>query len=160
MYIDEEKWENLKDIFSNLSLEQDSLSREGRYLLSKLNNLINNIDRTKSDKVYVITNNAVLDGEIDYQIKGVAFTKENANNLFEEAIKDAKIDADFDNLDVIDVSNDIEKPDGRWHYSKSDDNFKLYLAGEYSSNNFSIQILEYDLNKKKNYLKSNDEKEL
>lgn len=148
MYIEKEKWENLKEIFSDLSWEQDRLSHDGRYFLTKLNNLINNIDRTKSDKVYVITNNAITDDEIDYQIKGVAFTKDEANRLFEEAIRDAKIDSDFDNLDAIDVSNGTELPDEQWHYSKSDDSFELYLEGEYNSNNFSIQIKEYDIDKK------------
>ncbi len=148
MYIDKEKWENLKEIFSDLSWEQDRLSNDGRYFLTKLNNLINNIDRTKSDKVYVITNNAIFDDEIDYQLKGVAFTKDEANKLFEEAIRDAKIDADFENIDAIDVSNGTELSDEQWHYSKSDDSFELYLEGEYNSNNFSIQIKEYDIDKK------------
>ncbi len=150
MYIEKEKWEKLKEIFCDLSWEQDRLSKDGSYLFRQLNNLINNIDRTKSNKIYVITNNAIFDDEIDYQIKGVAFTKDDANKLFEEAIRDAKTDADFDNLDSVDVSNGTEIQDEKWHYSKSDDSFELYLDGEYNSNNFSIQIKEYDIDKKLN----------
>jgi len=51
---------------------------------------------------------------------------------------------------TVDVSNGTEIQDEKWHYSKSDDSFELYLDGEYNSNNFSIQIKEYDIDKKLN----------
>jgi len=87
MYIEKEKWEKLKEIFCDLSWEQDRLSKDGSYLFRQLNNLINNIDRTKSNKIYVITNNAIFDDEIDYQIKGVAFTKDDANKVELKTLK-------------------------------------------------------------------------
>ena len=149
MYIEKEKWENLKEIIDYFWWEEDRISSDGRYYLNKLDNLLSDIDKNKSDKVYVITNNAIFDDEIDYSIRGVAFTKKEAEKLFEEAIRDAKIDADFENLDAIDVSDGIEFPDEKWHYTKSEDSFELYLEGEYNSNNFSIQIKEYEIEPKK-----------
>ena len=141
MVISDKDWNNLK-----IFLEKISIQENNYYLLYKTQNLISKIEKNSSNKVYVITNNAIFDDEVDYQIKGVAFTKNNANKLFEDAIKDAKIDAGLENLNAIDVSNGIEQSDEKWHYSKSDNSFELYLDGEYNSNNFSIEIKEFDIN--------------
>lgn len=147
MYIEKEKREKLKESFQKIYSGYDNFSDSTKDLIDDTDICIEDIDKTKSNKVYVITNNAIVDDEIDYQIRGVAFTLDDANKIFEEAIRDAKIDADFENIDAIDVSNGTEYPDQKWHYSKSDDNFELYLEGEYNSNNFSIQIKEYDISK-------------
>jgi len=155
MYIEKELWEELKKYFKMLDKYNNS-NNDIRNIIYAITTSIEKIDNTKSNKVYVITNNAIVDDEIDYQIKGVAFTKDNAKVLFEEAIKDAKIDADFDNIDVVDVTNDTELSDEKWHFYKNDNCFELYLDGEYNSNNFSIQINEYDIDKNINKEKDFD----
>ena len=32
-----------------------------------------------------------------------------------------------------------------WYYSKTDNSFELYLNGEYNSNNFLVEIKEFDI---------------
>lgn len=147
MYIENEKWEKLKSKFKELYSNYNYYSDNVKYLLDNADICIDDIEENKSDKLYVITNNSVIDDEINYGIKGVAFTKEKASKIFEEAIEEAKIDIDFDNLDAIDTSNDIESYDENWYYSKSNNYFELFLNGEYNSNNFAIEIKEYDIGK-------------
>ena len=161
MFVDKEKWSKLKDYFCDLYWEQDRLSQDGKYFLSKLNNLINSIDRTKSEKVYVITNNAIVDDEIDYSIYGVSIDKENAKKLFKQAVKNVKCDSDFENLEAIDVSNNT-KDTGleEWYYEESDNSFELYLNGEYNSNNFSVRINEFDIEKELDRERDKDNYEL
>ena len=36
-----------------------------------------------------------------------------------------------------------------WYYDETENSFELYLNGEYNSNNFSIQLLEYNIEPKK-----------
>ena len=44
------------------------MSRDGRYFLNKLDNYIKKLEKEKENNIYVITNNAVVDDEIDYSI--------------------------------------------------------------------------------------------
>lgn len=147
MYIEKEIWEKLKENFKTLYSNYDYFSDNVKDLLDNVDIYIDSIEQNKSNKLYVITNNSIVDDEINYGIKGIAFTKEKAINLYEEAIEEVKIDSDFENLDAINVSDGIEESDENWHYSKSDDYFELYLNGEYNSNNFTISIKEYDIEK-------------
>ncbi len=148
MYINNEMWENLKNTFKELYSDYDHFSNDVRNLLDNVDICINDIENKKQSKIYVITNDAIVNDEIDYQIAGVAFTKDEANKMFEETIRNIKIDVDFNNLDVTnDNDNEEYKFDGKWHYSKTDHSFDLYLEGEYNSNNFSVEIKEYDITK-------------
>ena len=100
--------------------------------------------------LYVITNNAVVDDEIDYSIYGVATDINEAKKIFNQAVKDAKTDSDFDNLNAIEENSpNFKNNDGEWIYSESDDSFELWCNGEYNSNNYSIQIKKYELDKEK-----------
>ena len=116
MYINNEMWENLKNTFKELYSDYDHFSNDVRNLLDNVDICINDIENKKQSKIYVITNDAIVNDEIDYQIAGVAFTKDEANKMFEETIRNIKIDVDFNNL-------------------------------EYNSNNFSVEIKEYDITK-------------
>ena len=94
----------------------------------------------------VLQNNAVVDDEIDYSIYGVATDINEAKKIFNQAVKDAKTDSDFDNLNAIEEnSSNFKNKDGEWIYSESDDSFELWCNGEYNSNNYSIQIKKYAL---------------
>lgn len=156
MYIDKEKWKKLIENFKLIYNGYDNFSDNVKDLIDNVDISIEEIEKTNLNKVYVITNNAICDDEVDYNIKGVAFTKSDANKLFEQAIYDAKIDCDFNWLDAIDVSNNKEISDGKWHYSKSNNFFELYLDGEYNSNNFTIEIKEFDIDNCLNKNKDGD----
>ena len=147
MYIDYEKWENLKDDLKNINSNYNYASAKD--ILNNIDDTLEEIEKTESNKVYVITNNSICDGEIDYQLRGVAFSINEAKKIFNEAIRDAKIDAGFDNPDTIDEDNK-ECIYDRWHCVKTDNSFELYINGEYSSNNFSIEIKEFDISKSLN----------
>ena len=72
MYISNEELEKIKEYVDNLYWDQDRMSRDGRYFLNKLDNYIKKLEKEKENNIYVITNNAVVDDEIDYSIYGVA----------------------------------------------------------------------------------------
>lgn len=149
MYIENEKWKKLTKEFKELYSNYDYCSDSIRDSLDNIEISIDDIEQNKSNKLYIVTNNAIVDDEISYDIKGFAFTKEEAKKLYEEAINEAKSCIDFDNLDTVNVSDEIELSDEKWHYSKSDNFFELYLEGEYNSNNFTISIEEYYIAKNK-----------
>ena len=71
MYIDKKLWEKLKENIDNLYWDQDRMSRDGRYFLKQLDINVNEIENYSKREVYVVTNNAVTYGEIDYKIAGV-----------------------------------------------------------------------------------------
>ena len=118
-------------------------------LIDKVDICIDDIKRNKNNKIYVITNNAVYNDEIDYNLYGVTTNKEYAKKLFKDAVRDAKCDSDFDNINPIDIKNVDKLPSEEWCFEESEDSFELFLNGEYNSNNFSIKILEYDVENKK-----------
>ena len=158
MYIDKKLWEELKACIDNMYWDQDRMSRDGLYFLNKLDKYSKEIERKSSDKVYVITNNAIVDDEIDYSIYDVTTDKEEAKNIFKSAVRDMKCDSDFENINAINL-NDFNNSDydEEWVYSETDNSFELFLNGEYNSNNYSIRIIEYDINRSKDYLKTLDE---
>ena len=146
MYIENKRWNKLLKEFKELYSNYDYLSDNARDLLDNVDICIEDIEQNKSEKVYVVTNNAIVDNEISYDIKGIAFTRKEAEKLYEEAIKEAKIDCNYKNLGGDD-SISLDEPDENWNCIKTDDSFELYLEGEYNSNNFVILIKEYDIEK-------------
>ena len=158
MFINEEQWEKLQKYIFSLNWMEQFMGEDIRLQYQKMKNYVSELDRKlkKSSKIYVITNNAIVDDEIDYSIAGVATNKEDAKKIFNEAVRNVKIDIDFKNIHAINVTNKNEEPDERWHYIKKDNIFELYLEGEYNSNNFSVCIKEFDLPKNREKLKHQD----
>lgn len=148
MFIDKEKWNKLIESFNKIYSNYDYFSDNMKDLIDKVDICIDDIKRNKNNKIYVITNNAVYNDEIDYNLYGVTTNKEYAIKLFKDAVRDAKCDSDFDNINPIDIKNIDKLPSEEWCFEESDDSFELFLNGEYNSNNFSIKILEYDVENK------------
>lgn len=149
MFIDKEEWEKLKENIDNLYWDQDRMSRDGVYFLKQLDINIKNIESNSEKELYVVTNNAVVDDEIDYKIAGVCSSLDNAKKLFRETIKDVKCDSDFENIKALKITDDLDlnNIDGEWLYEEDEFGFNLYLQGEYNSNNFSVQIEKFKLDK-------------
>lgn len=149
MFIDKEKWNKLIESFNKIYSNYDYFSDNMKDLIDKVDICIDDIKRNKNNKIYVITNNAVYNDEIDYNLYGVTTNKEYAKKLFKDAVRDAKCDSDFDNINPVDIKNIDKLPSEEWCFEESEDSFELFLNGEYNSNNFSIKILEYDVENKK-----------
>lgn len=148
MFIDKEKWNKLIESFNKIYSNYDYFSDNMKDLIDKVDICIDDIKRNKNNKIYVITNNAVYNDEIDYSLYGVTTNKEYAKKLFKDAVRDAKCDSDFDNINPVDIKNIDKLPSEEWCFEESEDSFELFLNGEYNSNNFSIKILEYDVENK------------
>lgn len=149
MFIDKEKWNKLIESFSKVYSNYDYFSDNMKDLIDEVDICIDDIKRNINNKIYVITNNAVYNDEIDYSLYGVTTNKEYAKKLFNDAVRDAKCDSDFDNINPVDIKNIDKLPSEEWCFEESEDSFELFLNGEYNSNNFSIKILEYDAESKK-----------
>lgn len=149
MFIDKEKWNKLIESFNKIYSNYDYFNDNMKDLIDKVDICIDDIKRNKNNKIYVITNNAVYNDEIDYNLYGVTTNKEYAKKIFKDAVRDTKCDSDFDNINPIDIKNIDKLPSEEWCFEESDDSFELFLNGEYNSNNFSIKILEYDVENKK-----------
>lgn len=150
MFIKKEDWNKLIESFKVLYRNYDSFGDNAKDMIDNIDICIDNIKDNMSDEIYVITNNAVVDDEIDYSIYGVATNENKAKEIFQQAVKDAKCDSDFDNLNAIDVNDESQDMhQEEWYFDESEDSFELYLNGEYNSNNFSIQILKYNIEPKK-----------
>lgn len=149
MFIDEEKWNKLIKSFSKVYSNYDYFSDNMKDLIDEVDICIDDIKRNMNNKIYVVTNNAVYNDEIDYSLYGVTTNKEYAKKLFNDAVRDAKCDSDFDNINPVDIKNIDKLPSEEWCFEESEDSFELFLNGEYNSNNFSIKILEYDAENKK-----------
>lgn len=149
MFIDKEKWNKLIESFNKIYSNYDYFNDNMKDLIDKVDICIDDIKRNKNNKIYVITNNAVYNDEIDYNLYGVTTNKEYAKKLFKDAVRDAKCDSDFDNINPVDIKNIDKLPSEEWCFEESGDSFELFLNGEYNSNNFSIKILEYDVENKK-----------
>lgn len=69
--------------------------------------------------------------------------------LFRETVKDVKCDSDFENIKALKITDDLDlnNIDGEWLYEEDEFGFNLYLQGEYNSNNFSVQIEKFKLDK-------------
>ena len=148
MFIDKEKWNKLIESFNKIYSNYDYFSDNMKDLIDKVDICIDDIKRNKNNKIYVITNNAVYNDEIDYSLYGVTTNKEYAKKLFKDAVRDAKCDSDFDNINPVDIKNIDKLPSEEWCFEESEDSFELFVNGEYNSNNFSIKILEYDVENK------------
>lgn len=148
MFIDKEKWNKLIESFNKVYSNYDYFSDNMKDLIDKVDICIDDIKRNRNNKIYVITNNAVYNDEIDYNLYGVTANKEYAKKLFKDAVRDAKCDSDFDNINPVDIKNIDKLPSEEWCFEESEDSFELFLNGEYNSNNFSIKILEYDVENK------------
>ena len=149
MFIDKEKWNKLIESFSKVYSNYDYFSDNMKDLIDEVDICIDDIKRNINNKIYVITNDAVYNDEIDYSLYGVTTNKEYAKKLFKDAVRDAKCDSDFDNINPVDIKNIDKLPSEEWCFEESEDSFELFLNGEYNSNNFSIKILEYDVENKK-----------
>ena len=149
MFIDKEKWNKLIESFNKIYSNYDYFSDNMKDLIDEVDICIDDIKRNINNKIYVITNNAVYNDEIDYSLYGVTTNKEYAKKLFNDAVRDAKCDSDFDNINPVDIKNIDKLPSEEWCFEESEDSFELFLNGEYNSNNFSIKILEYDAENKK-----------
>ena len=147
MFIDKKLWEKLKENIDNLYWDEDRMSSDGVYFLKQLDNNVKEIERKNIKEVFVVTNNAIVDDQIDYRIAGVCTSKENAKKLFFQTVKDVKCDSDFEEINPIKINDDIDlsKIDSEWCYEEDDYGFNLYLNGEYNSNNFSVQIERFKL---------------
>lgn len=148
MFIDKEKWNKLIESFNKIYSNYDYFSDNMKDLIDKVDICIDDIKKNKNNKIYVITNNAVYNDEIDYSLYGVTTNKEYAKKIFKDAVRDAKCDSDFDNINPVDIKNIDKLPSEEWCFEESEDSFELFLNGEYNSNNFSIKILEYDVENK------------
>lgn len=158
MYINPEDWKDLKKSIDDLFWDNDRMSSGGRYTLNHISNLINKVDKNKSDKLYVVMENDVTNDECYNTIIGVTFSKKEARTLLKNAVKELKQDIDFNNLDAKDINSDeMLDYDGEWLFNKNKDSFSLYLNGEYNSEHFEISIREVNLIYEQN---KNKEKEL
>lgn len=149
MFIKKDSWDKFIENYNKLFREYDGFGDSLRELIDNIDICVDKIKEEASDKVYVITNNAIFDDEIDYHIYGVATSKPEAQKLFDYAVKDAKCDADFDNINPVNVTNGIRVDEDNWQYVQTDNCFELYLNGEYNSNNFCIELLEFDIDHNK-----------
>ena len=134
MYISNEELEKIKEYVDNLYWDQDRMSRYGRYFLNKLDNYIKKLEKEKENNIYVITNNAVVDDEIDYSIYGVATDINEAKKIFNQAVKDAKTDSDFENLEAVEENSpDFKNNDGENPYMRTeeDDEFDEKMIEKY-----------------------------
>lgn len=147
MFIDKKLWEKLKENIDNLYWDEDRMSSDGVYFLKQIDNNVKEIERKNIKEVFIVTNNAIVDDQIDYRIAGVCTSKENAKKLFFQTVKDVKCDSDFEEINPIKITDDIDlsKIDSEWCYEEDDYGFNLYLNGEYNSNNFSVQIERFKL---------------
>lgn len=147
MFIDKELWERLKENIDNLYWDEDRMSRDGRYFLKQIDNNINAIERKKINEVFVVTNNATVEDEIDYNIAGVCTSLSNAKKLLKNTVKDVKCDSNFDEINPIKITDETNtnEIDNEWCYEEDENGFNLYLMGEYNSNNYSVQIERFKL---------------
>lgn len=142
MYISNENYIKLKEYIDNLYWEQDRMSSSGKFYLDSLNELISSFKDNK--KLYVITDNAVVNDEIINNVYGVSVNKEEANKIFNQAVKDAKCDFEFDNINPINIDEYNYNCEGKWIFDETEKSFEMWLDGEYNSNNICIELLEFE----------------
>ena len=153
MRISNENWKKICENADGLYWDIDRMSQDGKYFLNKLTKTLKEVEKENkedNDKIYVVVNNAIVDDEICYSVGGATLSKKESKEIFNEVVRNVKIDADFDNLDALDLDNEENNTnEDRWYYSESEDSFELYLNGEYNSNNFSVKIVSFDINNEK-----------
>lgn len=145
MYVDIKSWELLKKYIDDLYWDNDRLSSSGKYTLNHIDSMLNKIEEKYNNKIYVITSDYVYDDNGGSTIIGITFSKKEAKKLFDETIKQLKLDVDFDNL-YVQNGDDVELGSYEgWIYFKSDNSFSLYENGEYNSNHYDVSLNELDL---------------
>ena len=77
MFLSNEEIKELKKYIDGIYWDTDRMSRDGKYFLNKLDSFVENLEKKKKE-VYVVTNNAVVDDEIIYNIAGVTTSLEEA----------------------------------------------------------------------------------
>ena len=107
MFIKKEDWDKLISSFKELYCSYDLMGDNSRDRLDDIDIAIENIKENSSDKMYVITNNAVVDDEIDYSIYGVATDKEKAKEVFRQAVEDGLLAelgaAGYSKSEIVDI---------------------------------------------------------
>lgn len=108
-----------------------------------------------NDKVYIILDDCVWDDEPLTRIVGAYQNKDDALLFLKDYIDEVKKSIDFDNMDAVEITDDMDLCDYEEEmvYSISDDHFELYRNGNYNSDHISINIEVLDLIKeyKKDY---------
>ena len=133
MYVDYEKWENLKDDLKNINSNYNYAIVQD--ILNNLDDQLKEIEKTESSKAYVVTSKTFLNSESDCELVGIAFTKSDAKKLFNETIKKFKLKAGFD------IQNCI---------NEEEDTFDLYFEDDENLHIFSAEIKEFDISKNLN----------
>lgn len=105
---------------------------------------MNNEQVNVSNKVYVIFENSVWDDEDTCKVIGVFLNKKAATQIFNKYVENIKKTIDFDELDAISENENIDNNDG-WIYDKTEDQFSIYLNGEYNSYHINVVMDEFDL---------------
>lgn len=148
MLINREYWCDLELAIENLVDDNGKIKKDAIKTLKNISGIIEKINSERVKEVYVVTNNAIVDDDIVYDIAGVTTSYEKAVELFNETVRNVKIDAEFDTLEAIDLNTSQDySNDDSWYYEENDDSFSLYLNGEYNSNNFEVSIKKYELDK-------------
>lgn len=101
-----------------------------------------------SNKVYVINDDSIWDYEDCSKVVEVAKTKEQAMKTFKKYVKQVKEELDFKNLDII-TEEEAENGDDGYVVEDTNDNFSIYLNGDYNNNHTCISIVEKTLKKEK-----------
>lgn len=151
MYIEKTKWEKLMESFKQLYTDYEHFKNSTKKILNDIDFCMNEIEQNKTDKIYVITNNSIVNDEISYNIFGVTTKLNEAKEMLKQNINYIKYDTDFDNLNAVKITEDINPHalDEVWVYDENEYEFNLYLNCNYNSNNFSSRIEKYDLDKLK-----------
>lgn len=104
--------------------------------------------KNDSNKVYVINDDSIWDYEDCSKVVEVAKTKEQAMKTFKKYVKQVKKELDFENLDII-TEEEAENGDDGYVVEDTNDNFSIYLNGDYNNNHTCISIVEKTLKKEK-----------
>ena len=104
--------------------------------------------KNDSNKVYVINDDSIWDYEDCSKVVEVAKTKEQAMKTFKKYVKQVKEELDFKNLDII-TEEEAENGDDGYVVEDTNDNFSIYLNGDYNNNHTCISIVEKTLKKEK-----------
>lgn len=99
------------------------------------------------DKIFIINDDCIWRDESCSNIVSVTNDKDIAIKLLKDYVKKVKEEVEFDSLDAIEDSPDLDYGEHEydWIYSESDTNFELFQCGEYNSNHISINIEVRDL---------------
>ena len=134
MYVDYEKWENLKDDLKNINSNYNYAIVQD--ILNNLDDQLKEIEKTESSKAYVVTSKTFFNSESDCEWVGIAFTKSDAKDLFNKALKKIKTETGMD------VPTYIDEEHKSFQINFEDANDNLHI--------FSAEIKEFDISKNLN----------